>query len=339
MKKLTLEQIEKALSGLPASPASPQDKAQLKETLSSHIPTPISNTFFMGSYRIASIVGAVVLLVGGTGLYTLGNPEVTRASVLYPLKQLSESVDGALALSPLDEVEHHMDLAEQRAEEAAVLADDEASDELISETLEDMSEETDEALDAANEIDEMTDALEASTLITDSISSSTDMLDGLPEGTISEILQQLLDALENVEELTIHLHELDADGVIHVEINIFTGEAKESDDEDPSSGTGSEPAPVKVTVCHKDKNDLSISENAVDAHLRHGDTVGACPPPVTDVAPSSKSVKENDSRGNDKTPPGQLKKVENNVLKSTPSQSTKKKSNNSGGSKKDLQKG
>lgn len=32
----------------------------------------------------------------------------------------------------------------------------------------------------------------------------------------------------------------------------------------------------KVTVCHKDKNTLVISNNALQAHLNHGDTKGAC---------------------------------------------------------------
>jgi hypothetical protein len=38
--------------------------------------------------------------------------------------------------------------------------------------------------------------------------------------------------------------------------------------------------PEKVTVCHKG-HDISISENAVKAHLKHGDSVGSC-----DVTPS-----------------------------------------------------
>ncbi len=33
----------------------------------------------------------------------------------------------------------------------------------------------------------------------------------------------------------------------------------------------------RVTVCHKGKNSISVSANAVPAHLAHGDTLGACP--------------------------------------------------------------
>jgi hypothetical protein len=33
----------------------------------------------------------------------------------------------------------------------------------------------------------------------------------------------------------------------------------------------------KATVCHKGKKTISIGKPAVKAHLRHGDTLGACP--------------------------------------------------------------
>ncbi len=39
----------------------------------------------------------------------------------------------------------------------------------------------------------------------------------------------------------------------------------------------------KITICHKGKNTITISANAVDAHLNHGDTRGKC----TDTIPSN----------------------------------------------------
>ncbi len=33
----------------------------------------------------------------------------------------------------------------------------------------------------------------------------------------------------------------------------------------------------KATLCHKGKNSIGVSANAVPAHLAHGDTLGACP--------------------------------------------------------------
>lgn len=32
----------------------------------------------------------------------------------------------------------------------------------------------------------------------------------------------------------------------------------------------------KVTICHKGKNTITVSQNAVNAHLAHGDTMGPC---------------------------------------------------------------
>ncbi|MBO0861726.1 MAG: hypothetical protein J2P21_25215 [Chloracidobacterium sp.] len=34
--------------------------------------------------------------------------------------------------------------------------------------------------------------------------------------------------------------------------------------------------PKKVNVCHKGRNTLNISRNAVAAHLGHGDNIGIC---------------------------------------------------------------
>lgn len=43
----------------------------------------------------------------------------------------------------------------------------------------------------------------------------------------------------------------------------------------------------KTTVCHKGKKSISIGNSAVPAHLRHGDTVGAC----TSTAAKAKKAK------------------------------------------------
>jgi hypothetical protein len=32
----------------------------------------------------------------------------------------------------------------------------------------------------------------------------------------------------------------------------------------------------KVTLCHKDKNTLTLGTQAQAAHMRHGDSLGAC---------------------------------------------------------------
>jgi hypothetical protein len=33
---------------------------------------------------------------------------------------------------------------------------------------------------------------------------------------------------------------------------------------------------AKTVICHKGKKTLSISDAAVEAHLKHGDLIGAC---------------------------------------------------------------
>jgi hypothetical protein len=46
----------------------------------------------------------------------------------------------------------------------------------------------------------------------------------------------------------------------------------------PSPTPSPTPPPVgKVTLCHKGKKTISVGASAVPAHLRHGDTLGACP--------------------------------------------------------------
>jgi hypothetical protein len=43
-----------------------------------------------------------------------------------------------------------------------------------------------------------------------------------------------------------------------------------NDDDDGNGGGG------KVTICHKGRNTLTVSQSALGAHLGHGDTIGSC---------------------------------------------------------------
>lgn len=47
----------------------------------------------------------------------------------------------------------------------------------------------------------------------------------------------------------------------------------------------------KVVVCHKGKNSLSISKNALPAHIKHGDTVGKCSD-ISDNSEIKNQIKE-----------------------------------------------
>jgi hypothetical protein len=45
-----------------------------------------------------------------------------------------------------------------------------------------------------------------------------------------------------------------------------------------NGGTGGSGGQDKVTLCHKNKNTLTLSTQAQAAHMRHGDSLGACRP-------------------------------------------------------------
>ncbi|MEZ5672953.1 MAG: FG-GAP-like repeat-containing protein, partial [Thiotrichaceae bacterium] len=52
-------------------------------------------------------------------------------------------------------------------------------------------------------------------------------------------------------------------------------------------------ASKKVTICHKGKNTITISENALKAHKAHGDTEGECPPKAETTSPDSETTDDN----------------------------------------------
>ena len=58
----------------------------------------------------------------------------------------------------------------------------------------------------------------------------------------------------------------------------------------------------KVTICHRtasEKNPgvtITVSVNALPAHLRHGDTIGPCPPDVTSRAKGQRADKQKASK-------------------------------------------
>jgi len=81
---------------------------------------------------------------------------------------------------------------------------------------------------------------------------------------IFEQIQLIFDKVLTLEEEVIQLKEENA----LLEQRISALETLHSTE---TSGTNE-----KVTVCHKGKNTLSISANALSAHLNHGDTKGKC---------------------------------------------------------------
>lgn len=71
--------------------------------------------------------------------------------------------------------------------------------------------------------------------------------------------------------------------------------------------SGSSQYQYKVTICHRTHSkkhpfhQISVSSNAVKAHVRHGDTLGACPTVAPPVAPPTHGHGNGngDSSGND----------------------------------------
>jgi len=45
---------------------------------------------------------------------------------------------------------------------------------------------------------------------------------------------------------------------------------------EPAAAPTSDPATVMVTICHNG-NTMTVSEDALAAHLAHGDAIGPCP--------------------------------------------------------------
>jgi hypothetical protein len=62
----------------------------------------------------------------------------------------------------------------------------------------------------------------------------------------------------------------------------------------------------KTTICHRTgskkhpMHTIVVSNSAVPAHLRHGDTVGPCPPTPSSSSSSSSSSSNSSSQGKDK---------------------------------------
>jgi hypothetical protein len=81
------------------------------------------------------------------------------------------------------------------------------------------------------------------------------------------------------DELTMHglaaCVDLDAD--FYAYIVLVNDSATVCDDDCNGTPHPPDPEPQKVTICHKGKNTITVSSNAVPAHLAHGDTIGRCP--------------------------------------------------------------
>ena len=91
---------------------------------------------------------------------------------------------------------------------------------------------------------------------------------------ILEQIESLLNKVTNLESEITELKEENSDlamRIIELESIVENGVPTDDDNKDDNEDDNE-----KVTVCHKGKNTISISENALSAHLKHGDSVGEC---------------------------------------------------------------
>ncbi len=93
------------------------------------------------------------------------------------------------------------------------------------------------------------------------------------ESIFDELLDQiesLLDTILNLEDEITQLEEENsalAMRITELESGVENGTSTHDNEEDDNE---------KVFVCHKGKKTISISENALPAHLKHGDSIGEC---------------------------------------------------------------
>ena len=90
--------------------------------------------------------------------------------------------------------------------------------------------------------------------------------DGTVLDQILNQIQSIIDKILNLENEVTQLRE--ENSALAMRITELESVIGTDDDDDDNN--------KKVTVCHKDKRTISISENAVSAHLNHGDELGAC---------------------------------------------------------------
>ena len=76
--------------------------------------------------------------------------------------------------------------------------------------------------------------------------------------------------------LAAHERHSDYQGTCHADGTRPKSSAETREPEAAKSGGGGSGGQDKVILCHKDKNTLTVGAPAQEAHLRHGDILGAC---------------------------------------------------------------
>lgn len=148
------------------------------------------NFFATASLRpvIATVVILVLVFSGTASVYAYNSDQVTRASILYPVKRGLEQIESRFATTPAAQVQFHNKLAGRRIAEAQFLSDTSAAsssgitasstDETapfklqheneFNDTLNDADNEIDQANEKAGEVTDQTELDQSLALLSDS---------------------------------------------------------------------------------------------------------------------------------------------------------------------------
>ncbi|MCB9434156.1 MAG: FecR domain-containing protein [Ardenticatenaceae bacterium] len=106
-------------------------------------------------------------------------------------------------------------------------------------------------------------------------------LEGLPDITLDDQIAIEGELIPNAIVLITLCNHNDGTITIITIIVIYQAppppQPADNHDDDDNDGDGNENGGGKVTVCHKGRNTITIARAALNAHLGHGDQVGACP--------------------------------------------------------------
>ena len=139
--------------------------------------------------------------------------------------------------------------------------------------------------------------------------------DSIIEELLAQI-QSLFDKILNLEDkITLLTDENIALALKNSELEDIIASGTSSNDDDDDNNHD------KVIVCHKDKKSISISEDALPAHLKHGDVIGECNTGDDSDISSKKSVEnqikelKNDFKIQEKTLKNDFKSQEKDLKK------------------------
>jgi hypothetical protein len=180
------------------------------------------NFNFFASTRLRPVLAAVVILVlvfsGTASVYAYNSEQVTRASLLYPVKRGIEQIESRFATTPAAQVRFHNKLAGRRITEAQFLsfsvdatpADQNASssgegsafklkyEDEFNDTLQDADNEIDQANEKAGKISDRAELDRSLTLLSGSHLNDLDKIKNMAEGVGLEADDRTTDNIVSV---------------------------------------------------------------------------------------------------------------------------------------------